>query len=428
VPYTLRRWNEDYNFKVSFGTIFKTYNCITFDKKHAKAHPQFEFIAPGHPLLEALNEEILENFSSGLDSYAIFADPQRHRQGVLWFVEGAVADGTGALAGKRVFCLYQPIEGTLQVINPAILWDLEPIQDTDCRPEELAQIEAQIERQDEIEDHLITTILLPFRDEITQRRTREAHIKEKYGLRSLDYLIQESNQKILDYQARDALGESMDLPILNEQRNLAKLKDRRDALAQEIKLEKALVIQEPRLLGVAAVMPIGEIKYDLPGSATTKVKTRERTGLQDSYHTEETDTGIDPERRAEIEAVGMQIAIQFEHDQGWHPEDVSDENHGFDLRSTRYDQDGAFLDVRYIEVKARAQTGAIRLTSNEWKKARHFADKFWLYIVTQAGTQTPELHRVQNPAGKFRMDEDILATGFIINEDAWKRNIEYIAE
>jgi hypothetical protein len=75
---------------------------------------------------------------------------------------------------------------------------------------------------------------------------------------------------------------------------------------------------------------------------------------------------------------------------------------------------------RYIEVKARARSGAIRLSSNEWKKARHFDDKFWLYIVTDAATDAPQLHCIQTPAVHFQMDEDIFATGFIIPEENWR--------
>ena len=102
------------------------------------------------------------------------------------------------------------------------------------------------------------------------------------------------------------------------------------------------------------------------------------------------------------------------------PEDVSGENHGFDLRSTQYNPDGTFADIRYIEVKARAQSGAIRLSANEWKKARHFDDTFWLYVVTEAGSDKPEFHRVQNPAAHFQMDEDIFAASFIIPEEKWR--------
>jgi hypothetical protein len=126
------------------------------------------------------------------------------------------------------------------------------------------------------------------------------------------------------------------------------------------------------------------------------------------------------ERRAEVEAVGMQAALQYEREQGWLPEDVSAENLGFDIRSTLYGQDGSFVDIRYIEVKARAHSGAVRISSNEWKKARHFGDKFWLYIVVDAGSSSPDLYRIQNPGNQFKMEEDIFAAGFIIPEDKWK--------
>ncbi|MBL7064415.1 MAG: DUF3883 domain-containing protein [Anaerolineae bacterium] len=62
----------------------------------------------------------------------------------------------------------------------------------------------------------------------------------------------------------------------------------------------------------------------------------------------------------------------------------------------------------------------MRLSSNEWKKARHFNDKFWLYVVTEAATDAPQLHRIQDPAAHFRMGEDIFATGFILPEEKWR--------
>jgi hypothetical protein len=124
-----------------------------------------------------------------------------------------------------------------------------------------------------------------------------------------------------------------------------------------------------------------------------------------------------------IEAVGMEVTIDYEREHGREPEDVSGENHGFDVRSIRYEADGTFADARYIEVKARARSGAVRISANEWKKARHFGEQFWLYVVTEAGTDSPRLHRIPNPATRFRMDEDIFATGFIVPEDRWQETV-----
>ena len=424
VPYELRRWSDDVNFKMTFGTIFKSYDRITFDKQYARHHSGVNFVAPGHPLLEAINQQILQKYTNNSSEISLFGDPEGHRKGILWFVEGEVVDGTGEPAGKRVFCLYHPDQGSPQIINPAILWDMEPLALDATSHSLVVELATLTNKKNEIEDYLITRMMIPFREEIADRRHQEANIKQKYGLRSLDYLIQESNQKILDYQIRESLGETMDLPILNEQRNLNELKSRRADLALEIQLEQELIVNEPKFLGAAMVLPIELthptkiVTYGNGNEGHTASKVGEAP--KQTYQVSSDESGVDAERKAEIEAVGMRVALAYEHEQGWQPEDVSAENHGFDIRSFLYDETGAIQDVRYIEVKARAQSGAIRLSANEWKKARHFDEKFWLYIITEACTNEPKLHLINNPASIFTMDEDIVATGFLIHEGAWK--------
>ena len=116
--------------KTTYGALFREYRRITFDKAYAQRHREVTFVAPGHPLLEALNETVLATFNGhAAPRYAVFGDPEGQREGVLWFVTGAVYDGQGQTAGRRVFCLYQPLEGAIHPVNPAILWDLEPLDD-----------------------------------------------------------------------------------------------------------------------------------------------------------------------------------------------------------------------------------------------------------------------------------------------------------
>jgi hypothetical protein len=358
-----------------------------------------------------INEEVLATFNGGQNTYAVFGDPEYNRKGAFWFVEGDVMDGIGKPAGKRVFCLFQSTNGSIQQVNSAILWDHEPL-DRIAAPEE---VEALLSNRDMIEDFIVTNVLMPYRDEILARREQECHIKEKYGLRSLDYLIQESNQKILDYQIRQAAGEIVDLPLLNESRNLEQLQARRDDLQMEIGLERNLIVGEPRILGAAAVIPIQELKPE------ERNQIKERRDDYDAGGDASDETGM--HRDDAIEEVGMRMAMEREMKHGWRPEDVSGENHGFDVRSTFYGKGGVLEDIKYIEVKARAKSGAIRLSANEWKKARHFGSKFWLYIVTDAGTTTPKLNSIQNPAWIFKEGEDIFATGFIVPEDKWKNRL-----
>ena len=141
-------------------------------------------------------------------------------------------------------------------------------------------------------------------------------------------------------------------------------------LEREIRLEGNLAVGEPRLLGAAFVipLPVSAEEAQTPGQpvfAGLRETPGEPYDAGDREVEGGADSGVDAERRAEIEAVGMRVALEYERSQGWSPQDVSGENHGFDIRSTLYDENGSFVDIRYIEVKARAQSGAIRLSANE---------------------------------------------------------------
>jgi hypothetical protein len=102
----------------------------------------------------------------------------------------------------------------------------------------------------------------------------------------------------------------------------------------------------------------------------------------------------------EMEAIGMQVAMQYEREHGREPEDVSSENLGHDIRSTTPSG-----QVRCIEVKARATTGAIVLTLNEWLMAQGLRDEDWLYIFENPRTD-PRLHTIENPAAKLQPGEN----------------------
>lgn len=106
------------------------------------------------------------------------------------------------------------------------------------------------------------------------------------------------------------------------------------------------------------------------------------------------------------------VALEYERAQERSPEDVSSENLGYDIRSTA--PDGA---VRSIEVKARARTGAVALTPNEWLMAQRLGGEYWLYVVEHVATAT-ELYVVQDPTAKRRPDEVVEVVRYVVKN--WK--------
>ena len=103
-----------------------------------------------------------------------------------------------------------------------------------------------------------------------------------------------------------------------------------------------------------------------------------------------------------VEAIAVRVAAQAEADRGAEVQDVSTPEKaraaglsdwpGFDLLS-RY-PDGT---VRSIEVKGRAKRDAVRMELNEWKQACNLGERYWLYVVFECATPSPQLYRVQDP-------------------------------
>ncbi|MBC7109132.1 MAG: DUF3883 domain-containing protein [Methanomassiliicoccales archaeon] len=321
----------------------RTYK-VTFKKE--KANEEIEFISYGHPLFEAILEHVEKKYAKSLHRGSTFKDPTGRYNGLIWFFQGEVTDGNNETAGKKIFGIYDNGK-TYEEIDPIIIWDLIP---------EKRKIKPQPDKE-KIEKHVIK-LLKDYKKEIEKDRKRKAKIKKEYGLRSIEYLITLSQEKIYKYHRRLENGENVELPLREEEKRLEYYKEKKKELEDEIRKEKTLKISMPRLLGV--------------------------------IHVRADPTGEDPN----IEKIGMELAMEHERKQGRNPQDVSKQNRGYDIKSTTQNE------TRYIEVKSRKNQTNIQLTENEWTKAKRFQDKYWLYIIYNATTK-PKLIKIQNPAKKL---------------------------
>jgi len=376
IPYEIRKIAENVDFKNRYGSILKEYPKATFDKEIAFKNPDAEFISFGHPLLEALIEWINRNYFAKLQKGAVFEDPSGRYDGVLWFFEGEVKDGKGNIAGKKLMAIYEKIgnrrleiggEELLREINPAILWDLVPI-DTP-----ISNIPSPIPSKERAQEYSIAAVEA-YKQEIFEERKRQAEIKRKYGIKSLEYLIGELDASLAELYEREANDEKVDVAIRNKEEKKRQYEEALKTLQKEIEQEMSLTISMPKFLGAILVRP-----------------TISKEMISDE----------------EIEKIGMEIAMEYEKNQGREPEDVSKENLGFDIRSKG---DG---ETRYIEVKARADEGQIALTANEWFKAKRFKEQYWLYAVFNAA-ENPILYIINNPAENLDVQEKIEVVRFVI--------------
>jgi superfamily II DNA or RNA helicase len=363
VPPALRQIGEEEIFKKQFGPILRRYPLATFDKDASMRVAQAELVTFGAPLFEALLTWVERTLDIALKEGAVFTDPDGVMDGVLLFYQGEIRDGQNEIAGTRLFAMYADgTSGTFSPVNPAILWDLQEGGKASGEAQALDALQART-----------LGFLLPeleaYRQSLLKERQRQAAIKEKYGLKSLETLILKLDGDLITLYDRRDRGENVDLVIRNKEEQKQHYEQASVDLKKALERERNLTLSTPRFLGAVRVVP---------AAGADEMVT-------------------DPQ----VEQVGMDVTMQYERQQGWMPEDVSKENLGFDVRSTS--PDGY---KRYIEVKTRAEMGPVALTQNEWFKAKRFQDEFYLYAVLNI-SKAPTLYRVQNPAALLKPEEQV---------------------
>jgi len=368
IPYDIRVIAEEDYFRRKFGSLLKTYPKITFDKDIAFKNPDAELVSFGHPLFEAVLEYIGRTYSNDLKKGAVFIDPEGKLDGYILFYEGEIKDGLNKIVGKRLFSIYVN-QNEVRSVPSTILWDLaegkSQKEQMNFQPEEQRVIGKVIPEMES------------YKKQKLEERQREAKIKEKYGIKSLEYFLVKFDGELIELYARKERGENVDLAIRNKEEQKMKYERTLKELKDQIEREQTLTMGMPKFVGIIRVKPAETVS--------------------DYMKSDE-----------EIERIGMEEAMKYERAHGRNPEDVSAENLGFDIRSR--DDKGK---TRYIEVKARADVGSIVMTQNEWFKAQRFGDDYYLYVVFNA-TSKPELLIIQNPAQKLNPEEKIEIVRYLV--------------
>lgn len=393
VPPDLRKLPDHLERK--HGKVGAVYEQVTFDKEKVVGYSDLEFIGPGHPLFEGVVERVLQEYGSSLRQGAVFYNADATEPTVLWLLKCGVEDGRGHPVGERLFAIHLTA-GRFRKSQPYALLDLKT---PEAEPDLAAELRRQATDEDRTIEWSLEEVTPGYFGEITDRRTRELAIKEKYIRKSLQFLISESAKKITRYDGQlRQLGSDDDQKRLSLQGNRAQEDARRTELSLrlrdrllEIEQERHLSEKPPEVMGVAVILPP-------PPEMMASVE-----GMQS-----------DPE----IERIAVEVAKQYEIDQGRKPISVEEENCGWDLTSLAAGQVS-----RYIEVKGRASVGGVALTPNEWIKAQRFGKDYWLYVVVNCGTK-PELYLIQDPASKLSPKEEVSVVRYMIGQGDWKKAAE----
>lgn len=375
------------------GTVDTTYRKITFHKHHLEQdeHLDAVLLGPGHPLYAAVDERLSARLASVVGSTAVYVDPLASQPYHLHFFEmtirGKNSLGTDVTLYGELVAVREE-SGQYEVVPSDILLNLAAHP---TPPTTLAAISPKA-----AEDFLKATYQLHRRARCQKEREHFATVSRDYLLRSFEARKRKAQERVMSLMARERTAPEVALARQQAEKDLADL-------------ERTLAHRLTGLdrLATARTGPVRHVASALV-LASQDAAEAQLADLADE---------LDVETRTRSELAAEEVAIAALVAEGYPRENierVGAQKIGFDLRAHRVrDPVTGEIVVKRVEVKGRVRGQPVRLTTNEWYKAQHLAETYWLYVVWGPLGERPDLVTVQNPAVKLdHAKREIVAARF----------------
>lgn len=368
VPRTLSAVGE--RIEPRFGKLDREYGQVAFAKASLQKDPTLEWVTPGHPLFEAVREELLEKAQPDLRQGAIFYDVHRAQPSRVDVFKAAIKDGRGRTLHQRLFALECFADGRIEQRQPTIFHEVVPAEAKVQVPKILSVASKEV-----AQTHLISEVLVAFQAEISATRGKEVETVRKHVEISFNELIRKQQLKMAELcgeQQNSGDSSNLSKQIKTVEDKIDELNRRLETRRDELAKEVHCVIGGINHCGSAWILP----------------------------HPDRSEPSIAKMVRDDaVERGAVEFVRRYEESRGWSVESREKDNCGFDLVSRKYgaEDPASPTDVRFIEVKGRSSFGDIALTENEYKTAVRLKNDYWLYAVMNCGSN-PELKILRDPA------------------------------
>ena len=351
--------------------VLDRYARVTFDKALIPGQPQAELLAPGHPLLDAAVDVVLERFQPLLGQGAVLvddADPGTAPR-LLLYLEHAIRDGRTAKSGEprvvsqRLQFIHLGEDGSAADGGSAPYLDYRPITgderaliaDAVAAPWLGAGVEQRAL------GFAIANLVPAHLDEVKRRRLVEIDKVEREVRARLNREINYWDARAARLREEERAGKEQRINATNAEATAQRLVERLHTRQAQLDRERQISALPPLLRGAALVIPRGLLDARAAPQAAPKA-----AGFAD-----------DPDARTEIERRAMEAVMAAERELGFDPRDVSAEKKGWDIESRTPSG-----HLRFIEVKGRhAEACDVILTKNEILASLNAPEAFFLAIV-----------------------------------------------
>ncbi|WP_287850491.1 helicase-related protein [Acidiphilium sp.] len=351
--------------------VLDRYARVTFDKALIPGQPQAELLAPGHPLLDAAVEVVLERFQPLLGQGAVLVDDADLGTAprLLLYLEHAIRDGRTAKSGEprvvsqRLQFIHLGEDGGAADGGSAPYLDYRPI--TEDERALVADVVAAPWLGAGVEQRAlgfaIADLVPAHLDEVKRRRLAEIDKVEREVRARLTREINYWDARAARLREEERAGKEQRINATNAEATAQRLVERLHTRQAELDRERQISALPPVLRGAALVIPRGLLNARAAPQAAPKA-----AGFAD-----------DPDARAEIERRAMEAVMATERERGFDPRDVSAEKKGWDIESRTPSG-----HLRLIEVKGRHEEARdVILTKNEILASLNAPEAFFLAIV-----------------------------------------------
>jgi superfamily II DNA or RNA helicase len=356
--------------------------CFTREAVRPLDKPGIPFatmLHPGHPLMLAVSDILLEQHGNLLRQGAILLDPsdEGENPSLLFLLTHEIKSGDDQALSKRLQFVRVAPDGTAGFAGWAPHLDLEPLSPAD-RELLTETLKAPWIRADQEQRALAlaTSTLVPEHyKEIAERRIANVDKTLAAVHERITKEIAFWSDRWVKLKEDIESGKDVRLNRENARRTIADLEGRLENRKRELLAMRHVTSATPVALGGALIIPAGLIRK-----------------LRGEPQTEDPCTfSIDPAARCRIERLAMEAVRHAEESRGCSVVDVSSQKCGWDLTSYPPAENGKQPDARHIEVKGRVKGAAtVTVTRNEMLYALNQADKFHLAIVFVGENDTVE--------------------------------------
>jgi hypothetical protein len=362
--------------------VLKRYERVCFEKDALQpldrpGLTRAVLMHPGHPLMLAVSDVLLEEHANLLRRGTVLVDPTDEGLDpwLMFLLTHEVKSGDGKVLSKRMQFVRVNPDGSSSFAGWAPHLDLEPLAESErvLLKDVLGAPWIRADQEQRAIALAANTLVPEHFREVSVRRV--AHVDKTLSAVH-DRLSKEIafwSDRWLKLKDDQEAGKDVRLNLENARRTVNDLEGRLENRRRELQAMRHVVNGTPIVLGGALVVPEGLMRRLRGDEDTTPA------------------SAADAVARSRIERLAMDAVRKVEESRGCHVVDISKDKCGWDLTSHPPADEKTQPEPRHIEVKGRVKGAAtVTITRNEMLYAFNQGEKFVLAIVLVAEDDSVE--------------------------------------